>query len=99
MSYTKDADAVFQTGSGSSVITCLLFVILKYSEVHREAAKATRQCKNEGFLKACPFFPIFLKWMGREEWWGEKKPGAMPFLFYRMDQLLNLASKQFLWKY
>lgn len=86
MSY-KDCDAVFQTVSGSSVIICSLFATLKYSELHREAAKATRQCKNEGFLKACPLFPILLKLMGSEERC-KKEPGAMPFFFTERNSFL-----------
>lgn len=52
MSYTRDGDAVFQAVAGASVITCLLFVILKYSELHRDAAKAS-SVKMKGFEGLC----------------------------------------------
>lgn len=70
MSYTEDYITVFQTASGISVITCSMFVTLKYAEMHKPLEKQPRlPCSTEmkAFLKPYPLFPILLKLTGNEE--------------------------------
>lgn len=92
MSYTKDHIIVFQTVSGISVITCSVFVTLKYTKWYRPLEKQSKlPCGTETKVEA-----LILCSQSYWNWWesriiGKKKKkkrnGAMTFSFTKWNKL------------